>query len=69
MFLVLMHSLSSSVLLLLLLMRSRRTGHAKSMEHATFFQIQSTFRLTVFDLVLGLPLWYVIILISYALSF
>src|SRR5258705_13850160 len=66
MFLALMHSLLSSVLWLLRLLRSRQTGHAKSMERATFFRIRSTFQLTVFVSVPGHQLWY--LLISFALT-
>jgi hypothetical protein len=59
MFLELMLSLPSSVLLLLLLTKSRQIGHVKSMERAIFLPILNTSRSLVFDLEPGRLLWFV----------
>jgi hypothetical protein len=59
MFPELIFSLLSSVLLLLLLTKSRQAGHVKSTERASFYQIPNIFQSTVSALVHGHPLWYV----------
>src|SRR5260221_1484016 len=65
MFPKLIYSLLSSVLLLLLLTKSRQAGHVKSTERVLFYRIPNIFQSTVSALVHGHLLWYVLDLIFF----